>query len=52
MQARQNYWFIAQAAFIGLMLAAVDFGLFEALSHMLRWRSGPQGSIGKGSPAA
>ncbi len=31
-----NYRFIAQAALIGVMLAAVDFGLFEALSHMMR----------------
>lgn len=36
MRAQQNYRFIAQAAFIGLMLAAVDFGLFHALSHMMR----------------
>ncbi len=36
MRARQNYRFIAQAALIGVMLASVDFGLFAALSHMMR----------------
>jgi hypothetical protein len=28
--------FVAQAALIALMLAVVDFGLYEALRHMLR----------------
>lgn len=31
-----NLHFMAQAALIGIMLAAVDFGLFEALSHTMR----------------
>lgn len=36
MRTRHSYQFIAQAALIGVLLAAVDFGLFEALNHTLR----------------
>ncbi len=36
MRTRRNYNYIAQAAIIGTMLIAVDFGLYEALRHMLR----------------
>ncbi len=36
MQTGRNYWFVAQAALIGVMLAAVDFGLYEALTHSFR----------------
>jgi hypothetical protein len=36
MRSGRNYWFIAQAALIGVMLAAVDFGLYEALDHTFR----------------
>ena len=33
---RKSYRFVAQAALISSMLAAVDFGLYEAVRHMLR----------------
>lgn len=36
MRTGRNYWFMAQAALIGVMLAAVDFGLYEALNHTMR----------------
>lgn len=36
MRTRRNYSHIAQAALIGSMLVAADFGLYEALRHMLR----------------
>ena len=36
MRRPRNVEFIAEAAFIRLMLAAIDVGLYEALRHMLR----------------
>ena len=36
MRTGRNYWFMAQAALIGVMPAAVDFGLYEALNHTMR----------------
>jgi hypothetical protein len=36
MRKSHNYQFVAQAALIGVMLAAVDLSLYEALRHMLR----------------
>lgn len=36
MRIQRGYKYIAQAALIGLMLVAVDFGFYEALRHMIR----------------
>jgi hypothetical protein len=36
MRTKHGLQYIAQAALIGAMLVTVDFGLFEALRHMLR----------------
>lgn len=36
MRPRLNLWLSAQAALVIAMLLGVDFGLFEAIRHMLR----------------